>query len=391
MSSSKTAGSSRARSLSKKGASREQAPIPDEIQSAGLQPNSLAEGIRNLQPAYFALVMATGIVGIAAQLEGLSFLAKALTWLNMLAYIILWLMTVARAALYPRELFLDLIDHGRGVGFFTVVAGTAVLGSQLVVVYRQYRIAFVLWLLATLLWALLTYIIFTAFTVKQKKPSFAEGINGAWLLAVVATEAVSQLATLLSPTAGVHQGQLLFLALCLWLCGGMLYIWMISLIFYRYTFFVFSASDLMPPYWINMGAVAISTLAGVLLIERAPGVPFLMQMTPFLIGFTFFFWATATWWIPMLVILGIWRHGYKRFKLSYDPLYWGLVFPLGMYSVATRRLSEVMTAPFLQAIAHGFVYVALAAWFITFVGLLHRLIDIGLGKQSRVFIARGSP
>jgi tellurite resistance protein TehA-like permease len=327
--------------------------------------------------------MATGIIGIATQLEGMLFLAKALTWFNALAYIILWLMTGARLALYPRQLFLDLIDHSRGVGFFTVVAGTAVLGSQLVVVYSQYRLAFALWCLAALLWALLTYTIFTAFTVKQQKPSFAEGINGAWLLAVVATEAVSQLATLVSPTAGAHQGQLLFLALCLWLCGGMLYIWMISLIFYRYTFFVFSASDLMPPYWINMGAVAISTLAGVLLIERAPGVPFLMQMTPFLTGFTFFFWATATWWIPMLVILGIWRHGYKRFPFAYDPLYWGLVFPLGMYTASTRRLSEVTSLPFLLPIAHVFIFAAILAWLIIFLGLLRRLAAILFMKQPR--------
>jgi voltage-gated anion channel len=48
----------------------------------------------------------------------------------------------------------------------------------------------------------------------------------------------------------------------MWLWGGMLYIWMISLIFYRDTFFRFSADDLTPPYWINMGAVAISALAG---------------------------------------------------------------------------------------------------------------------------------
>ncbi len=96
--------------------------------------------------------------------------------------------------------------------------------------------AFVLWFLAAVLWALLTYAIFTAFTVKERKPSLAEGINGGWLLAVVATEAVSQLAALLSPMFGVDQQHLLFLSLCLWLCGGMLYIWIISLIFYRYTF-----------------------------------------------------------------------------------------------------------------------------------------------------------
>lgn len=349
----------------------------------------LANNVRVLQPAYFALVMATGIVAIAAYLDGLTRIAKALSWLNVLAFVVLWMLTLARIAFYPRDTFRDLIDHGRGVGFFTTAAGSAVLGAEAIVVLGRYRLALALWFLAAVLWLLLTYVIFTAFTVKQQKPTLAEGINGGWLIAVVATEAVSQLSTLLSSVSVAHREQLLFIALCLWLSGGMLYIWMISLIFYRYTFFVFSSSDLMPPYWINMGAVAISTLAGALLIQYA-SAPFLQFLLPFLKGFTLFFWATATWWIPMLVILGIWRHGYQRFRLAYDPLYWGLVFPLGMYSVATRRLSEVVAAPFLRSIAHGFVYVALVAWFVTFTGLAHRLIDVLLAREPRLYVSGSS-
>jgi len=157
--------------------------------------------------------------------------------------------------------------------------------------------------------------------------------------------------------------------LALWLCGGMLYIWIISLIFYRYTFFPLAPSDLMPPYWINMGAMAISTLAGASLIQSASNASFLGDILPFLKGFTLFFWATATWWIPMLVILGFWRHVYKRFPLKYDRLYWGAVFPLGMYSVCTRQLCDTFHLPFLLWLPHVFVWIALAAWSLTFLGL----------------------
>src|SRR5262249_30275259 len=76
-----------------------------------------------------------------------------------------------------------------------------------------------------------------------------------------------------------------------------------------------------------------------------PFAVFLQEMLPFLRGFTMLFWATATWWIPMLLTLGFWRHVYKRFPLRYDPLFWGAVFPLGMYSVSTKQLSLAFQLP----------------------------------------------
>ncbi len=334
----------------------------------------VAEAVRSFSPAYFAMVMATGIVSIAANLLGMSALAVALFWLNIAAYLIIWVISLLRLTLCTSEFLGDLTDHKRGPGFFTVVAGSCVLGSQFVLISQSYKLAVGLWVLSIVLWICLTYTIFTAFTIKEKKPPLDEGITGAWLLAVVATQSIAVLSALIaSHWEQPYRLETNFFALSMWLWGGMLYIWMISLIFYRYTFFNFSPGDLEPPYWINMGAMAISTLAGSLLIINAPDAPFLRSLLPFLKGFTVFYWATGTWWIPMLVVLAVWRYVYKRFPLRYDPLYWGAVFPLGMYAASTYQMSRAMELSFLEVVPRLFLYIALLAWLSAFGGLTYVL------------------
>jgi tellurite resistance protein TehA-like permease len=78
----------------------------------------------------------------------------------------------------------------------------------------------------------------------------------------------------------------------------------------------------------------------------------------------------------MLLVLGVWRHGVRRFPLRYDPLYWGAVFPLGMYTVCTFRLAGAIDAPYLLTIPRACCLFALATWSLTFVGMLARLSSI---------------
>lgn len=329
--------------------------------------------IKHLSPADFAMVMATGIVSIAAYSVHYNFIAKSLFFLNNALYLLIWLLTILRLCFYPRQLWADLDSHANGLGFLSLVAATNVLAVQYVLLYQNHYVATILWVLGIIWWVILTYLIFSLLTIKEKKPNLAQGINGAWLLAIVATQSIAILTTFILPYfSAEYHTELSFFAISMWLWGGMQYIWMMTLIFWRYNFVHMGPGELTPPYWINMGAMAISTLAGSLLIQHAPDAPYLQSLMPFLKGFTVFFWASATWWIPLLLILGFWRHFIKRYPVRYTPLFWGLVFPLGMYSVATRQLNLAMQFDFLDSLAQTFMYAALVSWVITFYGLLHK-------------------
>lgn len=321
-----------------------------------------------LYPGYFALVMATGIISNALFVEGRRELSDLLFWINALAYPWLAILTVARALRFAQALWSDLTNPRMVFSFFTLVAASDVFGVGL-----QLRgcatAALALWLFALFMWFVLIYLSFSVLTFLNTAHG-ANVVHGGWLIAIVGTESLVILGTLVAPTAGEFTPAVFVLIHMLWGVGLGLYAIFVALFAYRIFFFEVGPDDITPLLWVVMGAAAISTNAGSTLILTASGLPFLDLMRPFIDGVTLIMWAWATWWIPLLLLFGIWKHGVCRVPLTYTPMLWSLVFPLGMYSLASLRLSLAADFPPLHTISYAMLWVAVTVWAATFIGLV---------------------
>jgi tellurite resistance protein TehA-like permease len=329
-----------------------------------------------LFPGYFAIVMATGAISIAAHLLSFAWIALPLFYFNGLSYVILACLTLIRALRHPHRLIQDMHSHLRGPGFFTLVAGTCILGSQMQLIAHASTIARYLAVLGVLLWLIIMYWFFIAVTVRTDKPTLQKGISGAWLLASVGTQSIAVLTVLVEWPDSLAM-LTLFFATCMFLLGCMLYLVIIPVIFYRLTFVALNGSSLTPSYWINMGAMAIATLAGSGITLTLDAASPLSGLLPFVKGLTVFMWAAATWWIPLLIGLSLWRHLIARYPLHYDPQYWSTVFPIAMYTTGTTRLADALSLPSLLMLSYVSFWVALAAWLVTALAMFATLIPLG--------------
>ena len=156
----------------------------------------------------------------------------------------------------------ELVSHERGSTFLTIVARNGVLGSQFATFDILEGLLPLLFSFTQVLWALLVYGFLGAVTATPPSRISRMALNGSWLLLVVATETLAVLGSFPALRSG-EAPALVFASLAFLLFGAMLYISAVSAgLFFRWMFRPMRPAEMSAPWWINMGAVAIATLAG---------------------------------------------------------------------------------------------------------------------------------
>ncbi|MGH3530488.1 MAG: tellurite resistance/C4-dicarboxylate transporter family protein, partial [Mycobacterium sp.] len=246
----------------------------------------------------------------------------------------------------------------------------------------HYRVAFALLVVGWIAWLVLGYVVPWAAVVRTTQRPVLQHANGTWFIWVVASESVAVLAAVLESELGPGRRELALLAVFSWAVGVFLYAAAGIFVGARILLYGLRPEDLTPPYWVSMGATAITVLAGARIVEMAHA-PMVDATRGLVAGTSVVFWAFGTWLIPPLIAAGIWKHVVHRIPLRYEGPLWSVIFPLGMYGVGSHYLGQADHLPIVEYIGANESWIALAAWAVTFVAMLHHLLTtLGPGRAD---------
>lgn len=324
--------------------------------------------VRDTDPGYFAVVMATGIISQAMRLDGAALLSAILVWVAIVAYVVLAVAYAWRLAAFRHQVHADAADPRRAFGFFTLAAGSNVLAARLAEA-NQTAVAGALLVIGGITWALLSYGLPLLIAGGNRSRPPLSVVNGTWFLWAVATQSIAVGLTSLPAPLPVA---LATLAVACWAVGVLLYLLIAAVVMAAMLANPAAPAELEPAYWVFMGAAAISVLAGAQIL-RLPPSSLLTAVHAVASGLSVLLWAFGTWLIPLLITLGVWRHAVHRVPLDYEPGLWSIVFPVGMYGVASHELGAALRLPWLVTLGRDEAWAALAIWAVVLAAMIAAL------------------
>ncbi|RBY85059.1 tellurite resistance/C4-dicarboxylate transporter family protein [Blastococcus sp. TF02A-30] len=338
--------------------------------------------VRDLTPGYFALVMASGIISVGLRLQDQETLSALLLGVCGVSFAVLLALNVWRMLAFRDAVLADLTDPARGFGFFTFIAGGNVLGVRLAM-DGHHLAAGVLLVVGLSAWLLLGYVVpWTSVLGRAERPVLTKA-NGTWFIWVVAAQSVAASSATLQPALPVLRDALAVVAAFAWSVGLVLYAAVGIMVSARLLLYELRPTDLTPPYWVAMGAGAITVLAGASIVEMVD-TPMVEAVRGLVAGVSVSIWLFGSWLIPVLVAAGWWRHHTHRVPLTYEPSQWSIVFPLGMYAVAATYLSRADDLPLVGVVGEVGVWVAFTVWATLLVAMLLSVYREATAREGAV-------
>lgn len=332
-----------------------------------------------MTPNWFASVMGTGIVAVAAaslpwQPPGLHEGAVVVWALGAVLLVVLFAATAGhwithRATARTHHLN-PVMSHFYGappMAMLTVGAGTLLVGKDVIGLPAAVTIDWVLWLAGTLTGlaaaAVVPYLQFARHRVDAGRPF------GGWLMPVVPPMVSASTGALLVPHTPAGQLRLTLLLSCYAMFEVALIasVVVITLVWRRLVVHGIGDAAMVPTLWIVLGPLgqsitAVNLLGGV--ADQALPAPYAKALQAFGVGYGVPMWGFALLWAGVATAITLRT---AREHLPFSLTWWSFTFPVGTVVTGTTGLALHTGAALFNGAAVVFYVVLLAAWATVFV------------------------
>lgn len=333
--------------------------------------------IRQFTPNWFTVTMGTGVVALI--LAEFSFLSQSintlatLLWqINIGLFCVFSVLYLLRWLIYPHEarhifthssmaLFLGTIP----MGLATTINGFLKFG---VLLYGDVavQIAQTLWYLDVFL-AVLIGVLVPFFMFSRQKHEL-KTMTAMWLLPVVACEVAATSGGLLLQHLEVGQTALgiLFGGYILWGMSVLPAFAILTILMLRLALHQLPSKELAVSSWLALGPIGTGALALLVLGAQAPHILqayHLNGLADFLhyagIVASLILLGFGLWWFAIAVLTTL-KHA--KADLPFNLGWWGLTFPLGVFTLAILNLGHQLEVNFIVNIGLAFASILMMLW-----------------------------
>jgi C4-dicarboxylate transporter/malic acid transport protein len=351
-----------------------------------------ASALGFIGPNWFASVMGTGIVAIAAAtlpftVPGITTFATAVWVLALLLLVLVLGATAGHWTLHPDVAKGHLDDpvmaHFYGapaMGLMTVGAGAPLVGHQLIGMTAALTLDWVLWSAGTLLGLVTALLVpIRAFTTHEVRQDSA---FGGWLMPVVPPMVSAATGAALIPRLPAGQAQQTMLLACYMFFGltMMCSVIIIASIWNRLLRHGVGAADAVPTLWIVLGPLGQSITAAHHLGTVTPDVldrPYGTAFHAFALVYGVPLWGFAMLWLAIAITLNART---ARDGLPFGLTWWSFTFPVGTVVTGTSGLAQLTGNNVLQVAAGVLFVLLISAWAVVAVRTVRGVHDGNLLK-----------
>lgn len=319
----------------------------------------------SLNTRWFTAVMATIMIASISHMFGYEVIAPYFFLTSLAILFTVFVFKAVQTAIFYKDSLEEMFNPEKTFYFFTIVGTVNFVGICFSRIFHLTTAASICWYIAIGLWLGVTLSSFSILFLSRKSEDrkIEDILHGGWFFATVGTQSTALLGIVVAEHARGHGLFTQIFSFALWSVGASLYLVFMAFIILRLIFYRFDSNTLLSPYWMNVGAAAITAITGAVLHRhiQAVGGPF-VDFLPFLKGISLLFWSFGLWWMPFLIILALRKLAYSDEGTLFTVGYWEIVFALGLYADGTIRMAGLFEGQYLVAISIGFSIASIILW-----------------------------